>query len=78
MAPTTDNNARDKRCVLRPNPATFLRDATLYMTTIYAIIRKRCLNYTACCLFNRNPAGVPIREHGEKNVSQKQSLPLNG
>ena len=44
MAPTTDNNARDKRSVPRPNPATFLRDFTLYMTTNYAIIRKRCLN----------------------------------
>ena len=48
MAPTTDNNARDKRSVLRPNPATFLRDFALYMTTKYAIIRKRCLNYIAC------------------------------
>ena len=48
MAPTTDNNARDKRSVPRPNPATFLRDFTLYMTTNYAIIRKRCLNYIAC------------------------------
>ena len=48
MAPTTDNNARDKRSVLRPNPATFSRDFTLYMMTNYAIIRKRCLNYNAC------------------------------
>ena len=48
MAPTTDNNARDERSVLRPNPATFLRDFMLYMTTKYAIIRKRCLNYNAC------------------------------
>ena len=48
MAPTTDNNARDKRSVLRPNPATFLRDFTLYKTTKYAILRKRCLNYNAC------------------------------
>ena len=47
MAPTRDDNARDKRSVLRPNPATFLRDFTLYMTTNYAIIWKRCLNYTA-------------------------------
>ena len=38
MAPTTDNNARDKRSIPRPNPATFLRDFTLYMTTNYAII----------------------------------------
>ena len=48
MAPTTDNNARDKRSVLRPNPATFLRDFTLFKTTKYAILRKRCLNYNAC------------------------------
>ena len=32
---------------LRPNPATFLRHFALYMTTNYAIIWKRCLNYTA-------------------------------
>ena len=44
MAPTRDDNAGDKRSVLRPNPATFLRDFALYMTTNYAIIRKRCLN----------------------------------
>ena len=44
MAPTRDDNARDKRSVLRPNPATFLRDFALYMTTNYTIIRKRCLN----------------------------------
>ena len=42
MAPTTDNNARDERSVLRPNPATFLRDFTLHMTTIYyAILKKK-------------------------------------
>ena len=51
MAPTTDNNARDERSVLRPNPAIFLRDFTLYMTTNYAIIRKRCLNYNACITY---------------------------
>ena len=58
MAPTTDNNARDERSVLRPNPATFLRDFTLYMTTNYAFIRKRCLSYNACithlCLASPN------------------------
>ena len=43
ITPTTDNNARDERSVLRPNPATFLRDFTLYLTTKYAILRKRCL-----------------------------------
>ena len=47
MAPTRHDNARDKRSVLRPNPATFLRDFALYMTTNYAIIWKRCLNYIA-------------------------------
>ena len=47
MAPIRDDNARDKRSVLRPNPATFLRDFALYMTTNYAILWKRCLNYTA-------------------------------
>ena len=59
MAPTTDNNARDKRSVPRPNPATFLRDFTLYMTTNYAIIRKRCLNYIAC--FNPSMTGVLLK-----------------
>ena len=48
MAPTRDDNARDERSVPRPNPATFLRDFARYMTLKYAIIRKRCLNYTAC------------------------------
>ena len=48
MAPTRDDNARDKRSVLRPNPATLLRDFALYMTTNYAIIRKRCPNYITC------------------------------
>ena len=38
MAPTTDNKARDKQSVLRLNPATFLRDFTLYMTTKDAFI----------------------------------------
>ena len=31
MAPTTDNNARDERSVLRPNPATFLKNFTLHV-----------------------------------------------
>ena len=48
MAPTRDDNARDKRSVLRPKPATFLRDFALYMTMKYAIIRKRCLNHAPC------------------------------
>ena len=48
MEPATDNNARDEQSVLRPNPASFLRDFMLYMTTKYAIIRKRCLNCNAC------------------------------
>ena len=48
MAPTRDDNARDKRSVLRPNPATFLRDFALYMTMKYAIIRKRCLKHARC------------------------------
>ena len=48
MAPTRDDNARDKRSVLRPNPATFLRDFALYMTMKYAVIRKRCLNHALC------------------------------
>ena len=33
MVPTTDNNARDEQSVLRPNPATFLRDFSLYITS---------------------------------------------
>ena len=42
----TDNRQQRQRQTERPrpNPATFLRDFTLYMTTNYAIIRKRCLN----------------------------------
>ena len=45
MAPTRDDNARDKRSVLRPNPATFSRDFALYKTTNNAILWKRCLNH---------------------------------
>ena len=41
MAPTTDNNARDKRSVPRPNPATFLRDFTLYMTLLGRYFMKK-------------------------------------
>ena len=48
MSPTTDNNARDEQTVLRPNPATILRDFTLYMKTNDAIFWKRCLNYITC------------------------------
>ena len=48
MAPTRDDNARDKQSVLCLNPAIFLRDFTLYMTTNYAIIWKKCLNYITC------------------------------
>ena len=41
MAPTRDDNARDKQSVLRPNPATFLRDFTLYMTDKLCYYMKR-------------------------------------
>ena len=37
-----------KQSVPRPNPATFLRDFTLYMTSNDAILWKRCLNYITC------------------------------
>ena len=64
MAPTAtidDDHARDKRSVLRPNPATFLRDFALYMTTKYAIIRKRCLNHAPCLtVYSRM---LPFWEH---------------
>ena len=42
----TDNRQQRQRRTKRPppDPATFLRDFTLYMTTNYAVIRKRCLN----------------------------------
>ena len=36
MAPTTVNNARDEQSVPRPNPATFLRDFRLYMTSTWS------------------------------------------
>ena len=48
VAPTTDNNARDERSVLRLTPARFLRDFTLHMTTSYAIMENRCPNNNAC------------------------------
>ena len=37
MATKRDHNARDKRSVLRENPATFLRDFALYITRKYAV-----------------------------------------
>ena len=45
MAPTRDDNARDKRSVLRSNPATFSEDFARYKTTNCAFLWKRCLNY---------------------------------
>ena len=44
MAPTRDDNATDKRSVLRPNPAIFSRDFSLYITTNYHFIWKSCTN----------------------------------
>ena len=73
MAPTTDDNARDKRSVLRPNPATFLRDFTLYMTTNYAIIWKRCLNYITC-LTHIGPASF-IKDARFRLKLQKNLVP---
>ena len=77
MAPTTDNNARDERSVLRPNPATFFRDVTLYiMTTKYAIIRKRCLNYTACLTVIRRefPFGNMVKKRFAKKIAAGKRL----
>ena len=34
MTPTTDDNARDNRIILRLNPSTFFRDFVLYITTL--------------------------------------------
>ena len=65
---TTDNNARDKRSVPRPNPATFLRDFTLYDDKIRYYRKKVSKLY---CLFNRNSAGVPIWEHCKKTFRKK-------
>ena len=77
MAPTRDDNARDKRSVLRPNPATFLRDFALYMTMKYAVIRKRCLNHAPCltvycCTFHFGNIRfqLKLRKHaGSKRLS---------
>ena len=47
----TDNRQQRQRRTKRPpflSVISFLRDFTLYMTTKYAILRKRCLNYNAC------------------------------
>ena len=58
MAPTRDDNARDKRSVLRPNPATFLwRFCALYDVEIRYYKKKVSKLY---CLFNRNPPIVRI------------------
>ena len=82
MAPTRDDNARDKRSVLRPNPATFLRDFALYMTTKYAIMRKRCLIYTACLTvislvfpFGNIRFQLKLRKHaGGKRLIQHRNM----
>ena len=70
MASTTDNNARDKRIVPRPNPATFLRDFTLYMTTyFYITLYDNKLRYykkkvsKLYCLFNPFLPNVRKYEH---------------
>ena len=70
MAPTRDDNARDKRSVLRPNPATFLRDLTLKMTTNYAHLRKRCLNYNV--LYNTLGHSVRYNKTRDDNARDKQ------
>ena len=76
MAPTTDNNARDKRSVPHPNPAAFLRDFMLYMTTKYAIIRKRCLNYTAWLTVIRRvfPFGNMVKKRFAKKIAAGKRL----
>ena len=79
MAPTRDDNARDERSVLRPNPATFLRDFTLYMTTkYYAISRKRCLNYTAYLTVIRRefPFGNMVKIPSVKKIAAGKRLSL--
>ena len=81
MAPTTDDNPRDERSVLRPNPATFLRDFMLYMTTNNAIIWKRCLRVHSdrmhCDFFaanNRIESYACVRNR--KNATQRCKLSL--
>ena len=70
MAPTRDENARDKRSVLRPNPATFSRNFTLYMTTTHAFLRKRCLNHNV--LYNPLVPSVRYDEMRDDNAKDKQ------
>ena len=38
MAPTINDNATDERRILHPNPATFVRDFMLHLTTNEAIL----------------------------------------
>ena len=52
-----------------PNPATFLRDFTLYMTTKIHYFKKKVSKLY--CIFNRNSAGVPIWEHGKNPFREK-------
>ena len=59
MAPKTDDNARDEWSILCPNPATFLWDFTLHMTTNYAVIWKRCLNYITCLIIGLSGSFIP-------------------
>ena len=78
MAPIRDDNARDERSVPRPNPATFLRDFALYMTTKYAISRKRCLNYTAYLTVIRQefPFGNMVKNPCVKKIAAGKRLIL--
>ena len=56
----TDNRQQRQRRTMRPppDPVTLSKDFTLYMTTNYVIMRKRCRNYNACvthlCLASPN------------------------
>ena len=70
IAPSRDDNARDKRSVLRPNPATFLRDFTLNMTTNYANIRKSCLDYNV--LYSPSVPSVRYNKERDDNAKDKQ------
>ena len=54
MAPTRDDNARDKRSVLRPNPATFLRDLRLYDDKLRYYMKKVSKLYCSYNPFDPN------------------------
>ena len=59
-----------------PEPSNILKSFTLYMTTKYAILRKRCLNYTAYLTVIRGefPFGNMVKIPSVKKIAAGKRL----